>query len=915
MYIMRKYINQIVSIIVAGILFTACADDKMAEDISYEKGKAAVLNLAFDIPESNTVSISRASGETVKDLYLFVCSTDGTIESGYYFPKAGVSAQDENVKMVKNDSDEGGSVSGIPTTTGEHRIFAIGNCSGGAAFDIKSSLDAALQQKSDIMKVVAEMNQRTVSRGDDMYLMSGEYSDGSTNVVTVTSETETLTGNIALKRVDAKITFKVRCTNPDASFIPSAYEIYDLPSATLLLEQESESNGDLFEVSGRDFPIEDDAYTFSFYMAENKKTATETPTSYADRVNKAPKGATYLIIKGEYRGKSNIEGYDEAQDVTADVAYKIYLGNTNNDNYVNYTTERNSRYVYTVNVVGVNDISVDVKQEKTDHSDATGEILVANGGTPIEVDAHYGTVTLTFNKTSLVNQPDDYFTYYVYTPFCNLNATDDEKSVNAEWVKFVRNEMLAGGYLTTFANYADALKNEKLLSVQDLLDELKGNKNQDSFYDAEGKVVYTAYIDEYFYSSEPGEATEEPLLWKKFVNTENRKLMILAQTTSYNNSSVTEAAYVISQKAIQTIYNPDNSSLQKAFGIEVVEEEDKRLPDQLNTAGSDNTYGRINSINHLVGKKWSDIIDYTTGKLKDTYKYGAAACLQRNRDLDGDDIVDIEELRWYLPTVYQYQALFIGNYGLTQDARLYTDTDRAAGWSYKHYISSNTIESGIAEILWAEEGCSYGRANQSSISSKTFNIRCARDLGVNLSAVSHLDNLYTLDEDGKYEIYYDKSGTYGDGMVLDLSRLNSYSLRQDLYTKEVGEPYDTFSEGNKPYKKIAVASEYTNSVNWKDEESRANNGNGTCAESWGAGWRMPTVTELSLILQATGRPPYNLLTRTRFTYWDLAATSWPGNEGRYGHYYSSESNGTMRLSKIGENENQSGRIRCVKDIN
>jgi hypothetical protein len=81
--------------------------------------------------------------------------------------------------------------------------------------------------------------------------------------------------------------------------------------------------------------------------------------------------------------------------------------------------------------------------------------------------------------------------------------------------------------------------------------------------------------------------------------------------------------------------------------------------------------GNNKSINTALS--WDTYIDYSGSdvKLESQYLSGLHSVLLRNRDLDGDGIIDPEELRWYIASLDQLCGLFIGDQGLSSEAQLY----------------------------------------------------------------------------------------------------------------------------------------------------------------------------------------------------------------------------------------------------
>ena len=161
-----------------------------------------------------------------------------------------------------------------------------------------------------------------------------------------------------------------------------------------------------------------------------------------------------------------------------------------------------------------------------------------------------------------------------------------------------------------------------------------------------------------------------------------------------------EVAYSISQRSISTFYRTDymiGNRLVKAFGTEIIDEEDVyggRF-DNDDYGGfatlSDEWEVRSNAVETYDGWSWYDSDETRTGSgyysqtlehkmsrkegIQPLYTTVAKACLSRNRDLNGNGEIDSNEVRWYLPGVEQYRALFFGQNALNSDAYLVTRTD------------------------------------------------------------------------------------------------------------------------------------------------------------------------------------------------------------------------------------------------
>ena len=82
------------------------------------------------------------------------------------------------------------------------------------------------------------------------------------------------------------------------------------------------------------------------------------------------------------------------------------------------------------------------------------------------------------------------------------------------------------------------------------------------------------------------------------------------------------------------------------------------------------------------------------------------ACMTRNRDLDGDNIIDREEIRWVLASIDELTDLWIGESALPETAHLY----QGDGTYMEHVVSSSGSYT-APWIIWAEEGASRGQYN------------------------------------------------------------------------------------------------------------------------------------------------------------------------------------------------------------
>lgn len=506
------------------------------------------------------------------------------------------------------------------------------------------------------------------------------------------------------------------------------------------------------------------------------------------------------------------------------------------------------------------------------------------------------------------------------------------------------------------------------------------------FLDADGNVsqaedatvTITAFIDEYVYKYDPTRdyykipdtevTSDELLLWKKVVNGENRMLHICVKGAQYSpdgNTSWAESVITFSQRPIYTFYDPD-SDVSTAWGTEFKNESedakddtDKNLPatssalNDINWIKDNNTFddGRKNTLEvlgQLTDLKWTDVLylnDGDYGRLKDKYKSVWFACLGRNRDLNGDNIVQLDEIRWYLASVDQLTDIFIAE-AAVPNAKLYSQNATSASVPLEHVISStyhtitttgewwNRSTTMSPWIIWAEEGASrgvYGSSGDKTSDPHTY--RCLRNLGLSLKTIdSEVDDYVKTPDKSTREVSVGgETVTYTERFI-DLSRLEPNTLRAAL-TGGILPQNKERDDNDRPYRKFAVLvsaegdrwnSSYTNASGlypnggttpWRSVWYNEENGN-PCPE----GYCAPNLRELMLMYTTYpdlfendfGGTYSYYLCKTGFSF-----DGWPGyTDGRPGFVYiygSKAKYGNLKL--IGDDDGTaSGKVRCVRDV-
>lgn len=770
----------------------------------------------------------------------------------------------------------------------------------------------------------------------------------------------------------------------DFSFLPKEWTVKRVPKQSYLLEAETgdynEENATYFTTPAYNFEEitrdknNPNLYTggnFVFYMPENKKSPKATVNDYGKReawenvdengdkqFTNANENSTYVEMTGTLSYKK------EGTLVNADVRLTVHLGYAKDENGLadvnDYNTNRNSFYTYHVKVRGINDIIVEVTEKNDKRPGYEGDVVYSSSAV-FEFDSHYDRRLIQIDLDKL----NDNVYWSVNTPFSRgIHPVGDENDVIAEdmrdyrWIKFAVNSeygVNADMYVKYPGdqNYNDPYPvkgtvegqdynapspyynggeggyypNARLRDIQQLLVYLKQLKKDGKT----GTVAVTVFVDENLYFNHPltGEAGEDKRsLWKLTADKDDRQMHLIVESADYSqdgNSSSIQAQFSFKQRTIRTIFNVDKEDLETAWGLESTMETGRLTTGDV-SAGSDTRNGRANCLNWLVNKKWTDIIETSVNltseyALKNSYRNAAYACMLRNRDLDGDNIIDANEVRWYLASIDQLTDIYLGEYALDEQSRLYpsnaADRDNKIRW---HYTSSSAKSNKVSWILWAEEGASRGGSDSSKDDYENintlFSYRCVRNLGLPLDKPDALpDDLIsvTKEADGNY--------------LIDVTKMNVKARRTNLEVKTLPK-HDERDADNLPYAKFRVHKDVfpKPKLNWYDSWNTHDWSYFQTYNEYPEGYRIPNQREL--LIMTTRMPSdawetfsdrYNLV-RDEITPDYVCQTAFSLN-GKFP--YSSERNGFMWHSKNREfflqNDSKNGGpekgyVRPVQDV-
>ncbi|MDH6342963.1 hypothetical protein M2134_001841 [Parabacteroides sp. PM6-13] len=678
--------------------------------------------------------------------------------------------------------------------------------------------------------------------------------------------------------------------------------------------------------------------TFQFYMLENGQLDnpfTGTGSLNDLRKTHAPGQTAMIVLKGEYEGKENnplLPG-NPTQTAKADVTYYIPLGFVYGDNPAfDFSVRRNHKYTYNVTVKSVNSIIIEAIGE--DPSPSSDGDVVFKDGITIELDAHYSRIPLEFTKSDLINEDGFYFcsvktakTGWRETFITNDPTKQNDEKADIDWVLFADKKVIderengrVAPYGPNFSDPNDYVANNPngcLYTVRDLMNWYANNQQ------APERVTFYAYVNEHTYKASDNVAMEQYLCYRSDMLSSRTRSMKIGLKAAYRkednsdyNSSVISAKYVLDQLPIVTIFDVQKKQVKEGlfWGLECINE---NVPASYYTrnAGQEDfdhkaidcaiPYGRTGSNpvltadydgRELMRKEIQETLKLNTEKVWfkreimgdkradgtwDQHKASAfAACMSRNRDKNGNGMIDENEIEWYLPSINQYQHFWVGTNAIPERVTLYPQEIRE--WNYaqrgRYPIQQRETFAYYASgghSFQADEGSAVRGWGDNGESGRRKHVRCAR----NISAGSGSPT--------KVEI-----GTMEDGngyIVIDASALTSSSHRPDgIFTNRTLPAHNEYDPENRLYTKIAVRKliKPTSYATWIALANAVRDGYNPCSDyntgdtEMERGWRPPNQRELILLTTIGKYPGLNssiLFAATYSSLWD-----WTKKNGTFG---------------------------------
>ena len=517
------------------------------------------------------------------------------------------------------------------------------------------------------------------------------------------------------------------------------------------------------------------------------------------------------------------------------------------------------------------------------------------------------------------------------------------------------------------------------------------------------RIYVTAFVDEFYYEENPINPANTPKdYWKSFCNQPNRMMFLLCDSNfSLDKASTTTGSVItIRQHSIQTPYNLTRTSdeLDEGWGTETIDETEgilwfysqgehaysrgriyttfaNEIPDYVSLPVNSKYNGRYNTASNWQILRngtfyndmlWADHLDYTAENdanyvfLKDDPDDTSDAtmrwsCMMRNRDNNGNGVIDAEEIRWYMASSEQVLDMFLGGQGLSEEAMTYSQTWASREGRYPatdlyfpnvdrwrvHYISStinrNTYAGkNLPDMLRAEEGPNMGEGYyhmdvywDNSHKQGRFTTRCVRNLGRDEIECNPATAATVIADQNQIPtpmvLATPSPGSISSNTVytFDCRNINEKSLR--YFSSFELEPDNEFSQSSRLWKRFETGpyilmSDYTGSqngpVNYEYLHQMLLEGRSPCPE----GYRVPNIREATVMFYFAPKDWWSGCTQTMVsTYvnccykygngFDYASTG--NNSEKTKHSWDVQGN-NQRIT-LGMSGN-CYRIRCVRDI-
>lgn len=586
-------------------------------------------------------------------------------------------------------------------------------------------------------------------------------------------------------------------------------------------------------------------------------------------------------------------------------------GDDNLQKATDFRVRRNTKYTYNVKINNVSDIVVEARREGENSPGAEGSVSDITD-TYHHVDAHYNQVNVSLTDSQVrafqyfvrAYRLDGSAVSFSSEDAASLPAPGDPDYKYFSWVEIIKaDNALNSSKMARYRPHGS--------SGTYTLEEFHKAGLEGSLSGGTYTVFINEYVYEDGDHADGNESGSTA--WHGYVNRPDRRVWINVSSDESEDreSQYYNSKYAISQASIQTYYRTDGG-LATALGSERTNESlGLNLRNSFNpytsissNAGRNYNSGRYNTAQYLMnssgsGLTWRDNVYWSSHLNPDKaqhintidnqdiylaahdeplpailtrsgsesnisgvasydpdrtsspqYIEAIAACLNRNRDLNGDGIINRNEIRWVVPTASQYIRLILGRRSLASPL-INATVDRLPNKT----ASNNGLNSSMlfyasdGRMMWLMEGTSQSEWRQWPAScAAPWEVRCVRNLGTNFNEINSSNPTmpaYTL-----------RAGTN----IVDLRRYESKSLRTEAYTSSdypmpvhdiLDQTYNRcykafeFFDSIIPLNDARLGINYT-TISW-DGYLASHNPCKALDYTGKTGWRVPNQKELTII--------------------------------------------------------------------
>lgn len=651
-------------------------------------------------------------------------------------------------------------------------------------------------------------------------------------------------------------------------------------------------------------------------LLADSKTSETIPTDLSNN------NATLVEMKVRMTMSKDENGEKlESGKRTVEATYTIHLGYCENKEYSalrsrDFNCRRNAKYTYNVKISNIKDIYVEATSDIENAPGAEG-IITDVESKYVELDAHYGVYNI-----YLPDAPAGDFRYVVRCYDANSNlisfdsnnpsSVDDkykewikikkttgkaklalykdetdsplysldkfrEKAVEAGWYTVFFNEYVyedSNGGTSNWKDYVNQPARQVWLSVNEAISSDKESIKYSSQYTFSQKSIQTYYGSG---TTALGMEYDNESYGLNMRNSFNNS----SKGTNKNNGRYNTAVYLSKSSSDSFTWN-DNSYDWSSF----VDYGSYQELDAINnsTLGITKDAQKVTDGNPVALPLLKSYYDTSgknptansydpnpDGRTINNYKYVEAinACMNRNRDLDGDGKIDADELRWYVPTINQYTQIILGSASLSEPIMDYSKHP-----SIKANNGDNMnlfLYGSNGEVIWLMEGFSTstwksGEEHALYATGTPWEIRCVRNLGTENSKIkstTEVEDAYALDGNTIRMTYYDSKSIRN----IKINKMYPHDVANEVWnsvSKAFEYKTNTTKLNGYPIDKTRWTGYNNYYSNWATWLTNANpcdvyNTNGD------TGWRVPNQKELMIMMSK------DIVTEGKIIY-DISAT-------------------------------------------